>query len=110
MIKCIHIDVDKGTVNYVEIDEDDVQQYYKLIGCTCMEVAYVRLLEPYDVVYVDEEGLLKGPVNYFWLKGHQQPFAGSGLIVGTNEEGVSCDVTTDIHRIRRNIFFSVTGV
>jgi hypothetical protein len=39
------------------------------------------------VVYVDDGGLLKEPKYFFQIAGCAQPYAGRGLILGTNESG-----------------------
>src|SRR5262245_14166935 len=40
-----------------------------------------------DVLYVDDEGLLK-PLDWFFaIKGGHQPFAGCGLVLGSNADG-----------------------
>lgn len=43
-----------------------------------------------DVVYVNEEGLLRDPLpaDWFCVKGAHQPFAGNGIMVGQDSEGV----------------------
>ena len=72
------------TVLEVEIDSlDDMQ---KLIG-GYIEAAYQW--ENGDVLYVDEEGLLKVQDYFFALPEERpdQPFAGNGVLVGREEEG-----------------------
>jgi hypothetical protein len=41
-----------------------------------------------DVLYVDDEGLLKKQENYFMIEGQPQPLAGDGIIVGPDVDDV----------------------
>jgi hypothetical protein len=45
-----------------------------------------------DILYVDEEGLFKPQTHFFRLAGYDQPLAGNGLIVGSDDEGENADV------------------
>jgi hypothetical protein len=56
-----------------------------------------------DVIYVDDEGLLK-PLDWFFaVKGGHQPFAGCGLVLGSNDEGESVSAKIALHDLRRRI-------
>lgn len=58
-----------------------------------------------NTVFVDDEGLLKEPSNYFYIKGSHQPFAGNGILVGTNDEGDSIDTNFNPSDIENLIEF-----
>ena len=45
-------------------------------------------IENGDVIFVDEEGRLKGPVaGWFAVKGASQAFAGNGVVIGSDGDG-----------------------
>ena len=85
-MRAILIDPAKQTVTEVDYD-GDYQSIYKLTDCTTFAVPYV--LENEDALYVDDEGLLNGPVNFFTIWGYPEPLAGKCLILGTDEDGKS---------------------
>jgi hypothetical protein len=56
-----------------------------------------------DVIYVDDEGLLK-PLDWlFAVKGFNQPFAGCGLVLGTDGEGEAVSAKIDLGELKRRI-------
>jgi hypothetical protein len=56
-----------------------------------------------DVIYVDDEGLLK-PLDWFFaIKGGHQPFAGCGLVLGSNEEGESVSAKIALSDLKRRV-------
>jgi hypothetical protein len=56
-----------------------------------------------DVIYVDDEGLLK-PLDWFFaVKGGHQPFAGCGLVLGSNEEGDTVSAKIPLEELKRRI-------
>jgi hypothetical protein len=58
-----------------------------------------------DTLFVDDEGLLKGPEHFFVYEGAHQPFAGSGLILGTDQDGESVDTTMTVEQVRASVSF-----
>jgi hypothetical protein len=56
-----------------------------------------------DVIYVDDEGLLK-PLDWFFaIKGGHQPFAGYGLVLGSNDEGESVSARIALQDLKRRV-------
>src|SRR5262245_54398578 len=56
-----------------------------------------------DVIYVDDEGLLK-PLDWFFaVKGGHQPFAGCGLVLGSDDEGEAVAATIALQDLKRRI-------
>jgi hypothetical protein len=56
-----------------------------------------------DVIYVDDEGLLK-PLDWFFaVKGGHQPFAGCGLVLGSDDEGETVSARIDLSELKRRI-------
>ena len=70
-----------------EVDYDgDYHSINKLIAADLFDV--VRLNNS-DVIFVDDEGLMKNPQHFFKLDGMTSPLAGNGLVLGTDREGES---------------------
>ena len=72
--------IDSTARTITAVEYTGLADMQKMIG-GYIEVAYSF---PYgDILYVDEEGLLKGPEHLFWLQDRpDQPFAGNGVLVG----------------------------
>ncbi len=83
IVHAILIDAAARAIKVVQLGEDHLQSAYKLIGCDLIEAA--TRLPNGDVVYVDEEALVKAnpPEGSFMFQG--RVFKGNGLIV--NESG-----------------------
>jgi hypothetical protein len=62
--------------------------------------------EETDTLFVDDDGLLKGPKYFFVIEGAHQPFAGNGLIVGIDPaEGDTVSTTQKIEAIKAQVSF-----
>jgi hypothetical protein len=56
-----------------------------------------------DVIYMDDEGLLK-PLDWFFaIKGGHQPFAGCGLVLGNNDDGETVSARIALQELKRRI-------
>lgn len=84
------------TGNYKEI--------YALIECRTFDCVDI---DEYNTMYIDDEGLLKEPNRYFSIQGRN--YAGSGLIIGNNDEGESIDSTLTVEQIKDMISFLPKG-
>jgi len=110
MIKAISIDPFTCTVTEVEYDAADYSNIYPLLShpvhpVECFTTARIDTLKGEDALFVDDNGLLNGPVRFFRLAGGYQPFAGKGLIIGADEEGESQSHETPIDLIRLSVMF-----
>ena len=76
---------------------------YKAIGCYMVEVAYFNGAN--DGVFVDEEGMLKLPTEFFFIKGCHQPLAGRGVVLGCDEEGNTIAPTVTMDWLREHTAF-----
>lgn len=78
------IDPFEKKITQVEVltkDRDaDIQSIYKHLQCGCFTI--VRVHDNGDVIFVDDEGLLK-PNKFFRVSSYPQPLAGYGLWMGT---------------------------
>ena len=103
MMKGILINAEKETISVVEHD-GDISTLYELLGCRTIEAVYP--FKHQDVIYIDEEGLLKDSNFSFtiWTDDKREiPLFGNGIVVGTDEEGndIACQsILEDIkHRV-----------
>lgn len=103
-MKAIYIDSVNQTVEPVEVD-GSLQNYYRLIRGDIIEAVYPRVLAAGDVLYVDEEGLFNAHPGAFKIGDYQQALHGSGVIVGTGEEGDSVDAKTPLDSVRASVQF-----
>jgi hypothetical protein len=60
-----------------------------------------------DVLFVNEEGLLRGFDYGFYIEGCNQMFIGNGIIVGTTRSGNNADVEISLDAIRARTHFIV---
>jgi hypothetical protein len=104
MCKAYLIDPKERSITIVE--SNGLQDIYKHLECTMIEVAtYIQDTTGENVIYVDEEGLLK-PMDFFFIvRGAHQPFAGRGLLVGCEEEG-DVDPTVSLDFVKQMISFT----
>jgi hypothetical protein len=130
-IKAIKIDVDTQSIYEIEIDAN-LDSYYKAIGndCRLIEVGARMphgnpLLQFKDVMYVDEEALLKwnsmeeqNKIGYFKLAippsyvpvenrrvdmGIIHKFVGSAIIVGTDNDGETISHNQTIRKVHERV-------
>jgi hypothetical protein len=107
-MRVIFIDAEKRTVEDRHIDVKTTREcldaYYALIGNGCDTIEIATYLEKDDVVFVDEEGLLKQNEHFFDIGAHQ-PFAGNGVIVGPEVGEFATDVQISVEEVRRRVKF-----
>lgn len=88
-MKAYLIDPFAQSVTEVEYS-GDYNQIYRLIDCSVFTT--VEFNDFADTVFVDDEGLINGKQQEFFLiSGYRQPLAGKGLILGTNDMGESVE-------------------
>jgi hypothetical protein len=95
-INAIIIDPYAGLIYRQEI-ENSLDGFYEAAKCSCITAVYLNDSATSDCIYVDDEGLLK-PIEeqaFFHIEGHQQPYAGIGVLVGTDEGGNSVEPRTN---------------
>jgi hypothetical protein len=92
-MKALHIDAANKRV--VEVEYETVADIRRFIGGP-LELGHMWSNQ--DTLFVDEEGMRQVNPPFFWLKGKQRPFIGSGLVVGREHES-DVKVWTDPPRI-----------
>ena len=85
-----------------EVEVGDYKTFYPLLGCDCFTTVG---LEEEDTLYVDDEGLLKSPFDFFMYEGYPQPLAGNGLVMGTNDEGESIAPKMSLEDLKSRVTF-----
>jgi hypothetical protein len=100
-MKAILIDVNNKEINEVDYS-GDFRDIYKFINCDCFTVVNI---DKNNVVYVDDEGLLKGNKNFFKGKFYPQELAGNGLILGSDSMGESVDTSITVSEVEDMITF-----
>ena len=101
-MKAILIDSINKEVKEVEMGKG-IDEMYKHIGCDIFTIG--MHLPKRDAIFVDDEGLMNNPTNFFVYKGAHQPFAGNGLIMGCDSKGESIDCKIDINEVKKNVEF-----
>jgi hypothetical protein len=84
--------IDPVARSFTEVDYNgDYKSIYTHLECDLFDVVYTDLGD----VYVDDEGLLKGP-----------PLAGRGLVFGpVDEDGNSTEATVSIDELEKKVRF-----
>lgn len=96
----IHIDSENREIKVVEIDrKNSLTTLQSLVGGYITPGHY---LENGDMVYVDDNGLLGGPENFFLIQGAHQPFAGNGVMVAGEEYE---DVISTVESLKSKVKF-----
>ena len=99
--KAVFFDASNG--KFSDVTYEGLDDIYKMIGCSLVEVAL--RLGTGDVVFVDEEGMLKEIKYQFRMEGGGY-FAGHAVIVGpTDEEGNTLDVTRTAKEFEESLEF-----
>ena len=83
------IDVENDKARVVDIDDNDhLGQFYRLIGCDCIDIAVRKVGgKPYNIV-VDDEGFLKRGCKISGIDRHMGVMlAGSIILFGIGDDG-----------------------
>lgn len=103
-MQALLIDPANQTVTTVELPDtgDKLPAIYKHLQCDTFDAA---TLPNGDTVYVDDEGLLKPLQHFFAVRGMPEPFAGRGLVVGTDNRGRSITPTISLQELTEHVKF-----
>lgn len=102
-ISPILIDAKNRTVSRIPAFEESLQKIYSLIGC---ELITSVGLDNGDCLFLDDEGLINGTEEFFYLEGMGQPFAGNALVMGgADDEGNSTDPKSTVEGIAEKVQF-----
>jgi hypothetical protein len=104
-MKALLIDSKNKVVKQIEIGEH-FTEISKAIDCEVFAAPHI--MHNNDTLYCDDEGLLKNPENFFLLDSYPQPIAGTGLILGCDDEGESTDVSMSLDELSNKVTFMDT--
>lgn len=101
-MKAILIDPVEQTIEMVDRDFADFREIQRTIECSAFTTAgYIGT----DCVYCDDEGLLKPNLMFTLMDHYPQPLAGKIVILGTDDEGDSTDVSLTEDEIALQVKF-----
>ena len=102
-MKAYLIDPKQQTIYQVEHDASDYKNISRTIECDYFTT--VVLNEHDDTIYIDDEGLLHMGIKYMFQIDNNENFcyAGKGLVLGTDEEGESCEPTITPDELKKRI-------
>lgn len=108
-MKAIRIDAKNKRIESVDIS-NELSDIYKHLNCTTFTVAYPQTSYPLnDVIYVDDDGLFKGPeesLGAFFIDLYPaQPLFGHALIIGNDDEGNNINTSFTIEQISDMVEF-----
>ena len=94
-MRAIFINSKERKVEEIDFNGDfrEIQKQLDVDCFTCVGI------DDDNTLYVDDEGLMNGTQDFFDM-GLHQPFAGNGLILGTDEMGESSDATMEVPEVR----------
>jgi hypothetical protein len=108
MKKAVLIDAVKREIK--EVDVNDYRDICPLLNnCRMFTIGHYlnngNDKQDTDVIYVDDEGLLTDPKHFFTFEGGHQPYAGNGLVVGSDFKGESADVLISVEEVKNKVKF-----
>jgi hypothetical protein len=82
----------------------ELHEIYGLIGCDCIAAVNPQNAET-DIIYVDDEGMLKeeGQQFFFCRLWPQEALAGRGLWIGTTPEGNDASPRCPLEYVRAHV-------
>lgn len=96
--------IDPFSKSITEVDHSgDYKQIYQFLQISSPFTS-IRLA-PREVLFIDDEGLLKDQAHqkFFKISAIAQPLAGRGLILGFNAEGESVGTNLTLSQIKANV-------
>ncbi len=95
--------IDPFTQSITEVEySGDYNQIYSFIDADLFTCADIN--EFGDTVFVDDEGLINGkPQEFFLVADYPTPLAGKGLVLGTNQEGESVEPSITLDQLRASV-------
>jgi hypothetical protein len=107
MMRAILIDPFTQTIEEVDYS-GDYKDIYGLIECDLFTTVYLPNTSD-DTLFVDDEGLYVENQRFFKIDGFEQPLAGRGLLLGTDEEGESVDCMSTVEEVKAIVSWEKDG-
>lgn len=104
-IKAFLIDVQNSNPYVVEIQEMSLDIIYKLLNCTCFDIAHRKIGSSIYDIFCDDEGLLKcNPILSAMSSNNEPMLVGNLLVTKSNAEGETISLAdSEIAEIRKNL-------
>lgn len=105
-MRAIKIDVVNQTITEVEMKGSSLNEMYRLLECEMIEAITLNRAtkkKPGNILWVDEEGLLKPSIGYFELEDFPQTLSGHGLVTGIDYDGETVATTLSVEEISSKI-------
>lgn len=100
-IQCFVIDPFARTITVAQYN-GDYRSISKMIDCDLFTP--VRINSKRDTVFVDDEGLINGkPQEFFLIEGYPDPLAGKGVILGCDSVGDTVAPTITEEQVRKMV-------
>jgi len=96
-IQVILIDPFDQSLSYIDISDSDIEDYYKVMQCSCFDV--VRLGGGV-IMYVDDEGLLKD--NMYFKLGVTN-YCGRSILANDTDDGGTTDCMLTIEEVAEKL-------
>lgn len=98
-------------VKLLNIDADDLDSFYKALGCDCFDIAYRKVGGKYYDIFCDDEGLFKedNPITAISSR-CERMLVGNLIFANHNEYGETTSLSDeDIDNITENIVNAKTS-
>jgi hypothetical protein len=102
-MRAIIIDAEKRAVSEAEID-GSLHSLQQVVG-RLIDPVYPGLEGTDHHCYVNDEGLLNNPQDFFMLKDGHQPLAGNGVILSTTGDGDEAACTLSLDWVKERVTF-----
>jgi len=100
-MKAILVDSNNKKIKEVEFS-GNYKEICDFVDCDMFTVVTV---DEENVMYVDDEGLLKGATKFFKADFYHDQLAGNGLIIGYDSMGDSVGTTMNVEDVEKQIKF-----
>lgn len=105
------IDVENGKHEPVNVrDDDHLGQFYKLIGCRCIDICTRKIGEKYYNIVLDDEGLLVADPIISAVDGDRRPMLAGNLVIFNIDER-TMDLAAldegDVSNIKDNLLVAI---
>jgi hypothetical protein len=101
-LKAFLIDPKERTITEVSYD-GNLEHMYELLSCRSVDA--VQINSDRDTIYIDDEGMFVEDQSFFYCKSFQNPLAGRGLVVGTDDEGSDIEPKVSLEELLDDIYF-----